>query len=229
MLRDRSVELATSPSSPKKTASKLVEGPFINFGIFPEQIIETQSEESLFLQKLLKKIVADQFQLKKQTITFQFPNEKLVDYEETIENWWKAIDVNLSKEITLLQFSKLMIDKGIVTKNFEIAKLLKSSIGIKIPSNNKIKLSQYKLIFAKAYLRAALMNIYYYLRKLTDRDFEEDETIAKQQGKSGLTDSAISTQLQNGLLYVLKYQRNLVLGGLRKKRQSLGIDSKPII
>ena len=41
MLRDRSVELATSPSSPKKTASKLVEGPFINFGIFPEQIIET--------------------------------------------------------------------------------------------------------------------------------------------------------------------------------------------
>ena len=72
-----------------------------------------------------------------------------------------------------------MIDKGIVTKNFEIAKLLKSSIGIKIPSNNKIKLSQYKLIFAKAYLRAALMNIYYYLRKLTDRDFEEDETIAK--------------------------------------------------
>jgi len=64
----------------------------------------------------------------------------------------------------------MMIDKRIVNKNFDIAKLLKSTIGAKI-HDGRVKYSQFVLMFAKAFLRSALMNIYYFVRKLTERDY----------------------------------------------------------
>jgi len=67
-----------------------------------------------------------------------------------------------------------MLDKGIVSKTFEVTKLLKSTIGAKC-SDGRIKYTQFKLMFTKAFLRSALMNIYYFVRKLTDRDYTEDE------------------------------------------------------
>jgi len=62
---------------------------------------------------------------------------------------------------------------------------------------------------AKAFLRGAIMNIYYYLRKIQDRDLGDADMISGE--------TTTGSGIENGLLNVLKYQRSLVIGGLRSK------------
>lgn len=53
------------------------------------------------------------------------------------------------------------------------------------------------------------MNIYYYLRKIQDRDLGDADMISGE--------TTTGSGIENGLLNVLKYQRSLVIGGLRSK------------
>lgn len=66
-------------------------------------------------------------------------------------------------------------------------------------------------MFHKVFLWANLMNIYYYLRKMTERDNEEDKIKTTKE----ISKTPIGSEIQNGLLYVLKYQRKLVFSGIR--------------
>ena len=67
-------------------------------------------------------------------------------------------------------FSAMMVKKGVVSKNFEAMRMVKAAIGEKIPANGSVKLSQYQKIFSRAFLRGALMNLFYYLKKVADRE-----------------------------------------------------------
>lgn len=60
-------------------------------------------------------------------------------------------------------FSNLLVRKGIVSKHFETTRMVRSSIGDKLSPEGTIKLSQFQKLFSKAFLRGALMNIFYYL------------------------------------------------------------------
>ena len=104
-------------------------------------------------------------------------------------------------------FSSLMVAKGVVTKNFEAMRMVRALIGERIPANGTVKLSQYQKMFSKAFLRGALMNVFYYLKKVAKREgatrvaadpadkAEAAREIAKRE----------EDELQNGLLHVLKY------------------------
>ena len=87
-----------------------------------------------------------------------------------MQGWWDSIDTTQQKQMGMREFSALMVEKGIVSKTFEVMRMVKTTIGEKISQDGIIKYSQFQRIFARAFLRGALMNIYYYLRKITDRD-----------------------------------------------------------
>ena len=145
------------------------------------------------------------------------------------KEWWKEIDQWNSQEATLADFTNLMIKLKIIDKDYEVKELLKQSIGIKPPTSNLIKETQFRQILHKAYLRGALMNMYYYMRKVTQRDYTNEVTQESQKKIQGYSDSNISTELFNGMLYSLKYQRNLILGGMRKKKQKTSVDFNYVI
>ena len=152
---------------------------FTNYGLEPELIIVENSEEALVLQRMLKAFVADQFKRKKQTIKYEFPNEKISDFLEVMQEWWDSVDTTQQKQMGMHEFSALMVEKGIVSKTFEVIRMVKTTIGEKIGQTGIIKYSQFQKIFARAFLRGALMNIYYYLRKITDREGVEQTTGAE--------------------------------------------------
>jgi len=67
-------------------------------------------------------------------------------------------------------FKALMVRKGVVSKNFEAMRMVKAAIGERIPDNGSLKLSQYQKMFSRAFLRGALMNLFYYLKKVSNRE-----------------------------------------------------------
>jgi len=124
-----------------------------------------------------------------------------------MEEWWASIDPLQAREVPMLAFCELMVQKDVVTKAFEVTSMIKSTIGEKVTGT--ITYSQFQRIFGKAFLRGGMMNIYYYLRKIQDRDLGDANMISGE--------TVIGSGIENGLLNVLKYQRSLVIGGLRSK------------
>jgi hypothetical protein len=116
------------------------------------------------MQKQIKLIVADQFKIKKKAVKYEYPNEMLTEFEILEKEWWLEIDPQKSQEASLRDFCNLMMDKGIIEKHYYGKELLKQTINAKIPTNNLIKEAQFKQIMHKAYMRAALMNLYYFMR-----------------------------------------------------------------
>lgn len=177
------------------------------------------------MQQIIRDYVSEQFKQRKQALQFDFPNERCTDLLEIVDGWWNEVDVKKAKEISMRDFCKLIITKGVVSKAFEVIKMIKSTIRIKIPADGMIKHSQYQQIFVRVYMRSVLMNIYYYLRKMTERDNEDDQMeLAKK-----INGTEIGSEIKNGLLYVLKYQRKLVLGGIRQQQKNLGVDRQELL
>jgi hypothetical protein len=54
-----------------------------------------------------------------------------------MQNWWASIDPSSAKEVPLLAFSDLMVQKDVVTKSFEVTSMIKSTIGEKITGTIK--------------------------------------------------------------------------------------------
>jgi len=86
---------------------------------------------------MVKAFVADQFKKKKQRIRYQFPNEKISDFLTVMQDWWASIDPSQAKEVPMLAFSELMVQKDVVTKTFEVTSMIKSTIGEKITGTIK--------------------------------------------------------------------------------------------
>ena len=207
-----------SPQGSTASMSEYTE--FVNYGLQPELIIQHSTPEARYMQRLIRDYVAEQFKQRKQSLKFEFPNERVTDFLQIVDEWWNEVDVKKAKEISMRDFCRLIINKGVVSKAFEVIKMIKSTIRIKISADGFIKHSQFQQIFVRVYMRAVLMNIYYYLRKMTERDNEDD----KMELAKKINGSEIGSEIKNGLLYVLKYQRKLVFGGIRLQDKNLGVD-----
>lgn len=74
----------------------------------------------------------------------KFPNEKINDYLETVDKWWKSLcSSEHQNEVPVQDFSNLLVKKGIVSKHFETTRMVRSSIGDKITAEGTIKMSQF--------------------------------------------------------------------------------------
>ena len=94
----------------------------------------------------------------------------------------------------------------VISRDSEIYRLLKQTIPTEVVTEDCLKQSQFYKIFARACLRGAIMNIYENMKKV----------MKHEQGKeSG----------EGQLLKVLKFQRDLILGGLQAKHDVAGVDA----
>lgn len=66
------------------------------------------------------------------------------------------------------------------------------------------------------------------MRKITERDYDDEEDKNKCR-KGTYLESDVGTDLKNGMLYLLKYQRSILMNGLRGKNKDIGVDPNYII
>lgn len=59
---------------------------------------------------------------------FKFPNEKLINMVELVNDWWSNLDFTKQKEITKKEFSKFLLDKKLIRKELEIDRVIKLMI-----------------------------------------------------------------------------------------------------
>lgn len=91
----------------------------------------------------MKNYVSDQLKQKKQPVKLEFPNERTTDFERIVNEWWDSLDIYKSKEVPIIEICKFFIQKGILSKQFEVLKMIKKVIGKRIPLDGVIKQSQY--------------------------------------------------------------------------------------
>ena len=91
-LQSRALLNSSSSSSLPPASSKKIE--FINYGIEPQLIVESGYDELIPLQRMIKALVTELFKKKKQALSFEFPNARIVDLLVVVDEWWKKIDVS---------------------------------------------------------------------------------------------------------------------------------------
>jgi hypothetical protein len=106
-----------------------------------------------------------------------------------------------------MDFHNLMSRKGCCSKTFDTRRLVQHAIGEKINPDSSFKFSQFQSVMSRVFLKAALSNVLYYIKKVQ---------------KKGSTPS-------ESLLQILNYQRSIVVDGLVKDQQTLGINAADIV
>lgn len=125
-----------------------------------------------------------------------------------------------------------MLRKGVVSKSFETVRMIKLTTGEKIDTNAHIRHSQYLRLFARALLRAALTNVYYYIKKIANRDGTEalPSDAAGPSAEAGQNQAAPRRADKTNILYVLKLQRSLALSGMKPTNSlGTGFDAENIV
>lgn len=84
---------------------------------------------------------------------------------QILDEWWKEVDIEKMRSVLIKDFGALMMRKGIISKTFEVIGMVKQTIGDKVELEGRINRHQYDRIFAKAFLRGALMNTLYFIKK----------------------------------------------------------------
>lgn len=161
-----------------------------------------------------------------------FPNHRVSQFLGVLEAWWREVDLTHALEVSIKDFSELMLRKGVVAKSFETVRMIKLTIGDKIEPEGCIRHSQYMRLFARALLRAALTNVYYYIRKIANRDgtdtLPSDE--AGLSAAAGGNAGAPRRTAASSILYVLKLQRSLALSGMKPTTNiGRGFDAQNIV
>lgn len=140
-------------------------------------------------------------------VEFKFPNEKLVDQMALINEWWSStLDPTNLREVGKREFAHFLMTKGILKKELEVDRLIKAMIDETI-HDGMVKRTQFIKCFTRVILKAAIMNIYYY---------------ANHNSKIG--DEAVPPTLK-----VLKFQRDLLIGGLKNQDEKLGVDCRNVV
>eukprot|EP00347_Sterkiella_histriomuscorum_P014194 403361809 len=181
-----------------------------NFQMTPHLIIQNaQQSISILIKRLVKEVYKKQNQptggngVKSD---FKFPNEKLINMVDLVNEWWLQLDSMHQKEITKKDFAKFLLDKKLLRKEIEIDRVIKVLINEPLLEGT-LKQSQFIKLFTKAILKGAIMNIYYYCNFV---------------GRAG--DDIVPTHLK-----VLKFQRSLLIGGLKNEQEMLGVDCNNVI
>lgn len=105
-----------------------------------------------------------------------------------------------------MDFHNLMIKKGCSSKIFDSRRLVQHAIGEKINPDSHMKFSQFQKVMARVFLKAALTNVLYYIKKVSTKESSHQS-----------------------LLHILNYQRTIVVDGLIKNKQTLGIKCDNIV
>jgi hypothetical protein len=137
----------------------------------------------------------------------QFPNEKLIDQFALIGTWWKQLDPLFLKNVSKREFTKFILQKGMIRREPEIERLIKGMINEPI-QDKMVKESQFKKIFMKPMLKGAIMNIHYYVTQL-----------ARAHGDA----------IKPVMLKVLKFQRKLLFGGMMGKDEKFGVNCSAVL
>lgn len=195
----------------------------MDYGLEPDHLIDDCPEEALPIQQLMRALVTEQFKQKRQKLKLTFPNQRMSLLLRALELWWREVDTTHALEAPIKEFSELMQRKGIVAKSFETVRMIKLTIGDKIEPDGVIRYSQYMRLFARPLLRAALTNVYYYIKKIANRDGTDSwpSGAVALAGGSGEGQGAPRAH-ESHILYVLKLQRSLALSGM-KPTDSLGM------
>lgn len=168
------------------------------------------------------------FKQQKKSIKFEFPNEKLQDILKASRVWWNKLDPDGTLECSMQKFVKFLHEKKIIEKDNEVKQLLEQTMGIKkVEMNGTIKQTTFSSIINKVFMRSGIINVYYYMRKITERDYNEEDESKCRKGSYLETD--VGTDLKNGMLYLLKYQRTILMNGLRGKKKDLGVNPQQIM
>lgn len=67
-----------------------------------------------------------------------FPNEKLVDLVALAEEWWLSIDTGKVRKIAVKDFCQLLIKQGVITKSFELIRMMKTILNEEIDLDGEI-------------------------------------------------------------------------------------------
>lgn len=137
---------------------------------------------------------------------FKFPNEKLVSQVDLVNRWWAKLDLTNSREITKREMASFLLEKGIIRKELEVERLFKAMTGDTI-ADGYVRKSQFIKCFTRVILKAAILNIFFY---------------AKHNAKIG--DEIVPQTLK-----VLKFQRDLLIGGLKNQPEKLGVDCRSVV
>lgn len=147
-----------------------------------------------------------------------------------LELWWREVDSVHSLEAPIKEFSDLMQRKGIVAKSFETVRMIKLTIGDKVEPEGLIRHSQFMRLFARPLLRAALANVYYYIKKIANRDGTDSWPSDAVATAGGDDKAATRRDGDSHILYVLKLQRSLALSGLKPTASlGMGFDAANIV
>ncbi|CDW80952.1 UNKNOWN [Stylonychia lemnae] len=178
-----------------------------NFSLTPHlMMIDQQQDMSTLVKRLVKEQYKKQGLKSDENTNFKFPHEKLINQVELLNEWWSLLDTNFQKEISKKAFAKFLLEKKLIKKEIEIDRVIKVMIN-EFLVDGTVKKTQFIKLFTKAILKGAIMNIYYY---------------CKYVGNSG--DDIVPTHLK-----VLKFQRNLLIGGLKNQQEMLGVDCNNVI
>ena len=145
----------------------------VDYGTNPEAIIDTDKvenhsatpEELALMQQLVKSIVTDLFLYSKKKPIMHFPNEKITDLAAVAEEWWLSIDKEKQKKILVKDFTNLLIKQGVISKSFEFVRMMKTILHEDVDIDGEISLNQASKLFARVYLRSALINLLYFIKK----------------------------------------------------------------
>ena len=125
---------------------------------------------------------------------------------EVLRLWWRELDPTQSLQAPASDFSELMVRKGIVSKSHETTRMIKLVIGDKVEQGGSVWHSQFMRLFSKVLLRAALTNVYYYIKKTANRDGTDTVPTdpAAASGKAGEERPTLRREEASHILYVLK-------------------------
>lgn len=161
-----------------------------------------------------------------------FPNQRMSQLLEVLQYWWREVDPTQSLKAPVSEFSELMARKGIVAKSHETTRMIKLVIGDKVDPDGFVWHSQFMRLFSRVLLRAALTNVYYYIKKIAKRDGTDTVPTDPEapSGKAEEEQPASRRTETSHILYVLKLQRSLALSGLKPTTSiGRGFDAENIV
>lgn len=169
------------------------------------------NEEVRYLQILILSLVDAQYHYKQENkLHSKFENQKIYEQMEVLQEWWDGMDSEKQKTVPVLKFRDLMRQKRIITRDSEVYRLIANCIPLKEILDEQIRQSQFSKIFAKAILRDAITNIYQHIKQTTKHELGIDSDAGQ-------------------LLKVLKFQRDLIIGGLKAQHDVNGVDAVSMV
>ena len=124
-----------------------------------------------------------------------------------LHDWWHEVDPDQQNYVKIPQLRDFLKRKRIILRDSELKLILKRAISKDDPKTDAIRQSQFFKIFAPSMLRGAIINIFDYVQALTRHEMGRDTNDGQ-------------------MIKVLKFQRDLVMGGLKSQHDVGGVDAQ---